>query len=282
MNSNQMTDKYINPFTDFGFKKLFGEEANKDLLIDFLNEVLQGRAKIKHLTYLKNEHLGYGEADRKAIFNLYCENEKGEKFIVELQKAEQKFFKDRSLYYSTFPIQEQAKQGDWNFELQAVYTIAIMDFIFEEEKKYQHIFQHNVQLFNQSTQQPFYHKLWFIYLEMPKFDKTENELTSHYEKWLFVLKNLAKLQGRPKALQEKVFQKLLEQAEIAKFDRKEQMAYQDSLKYYRDLKNSFDTYFERGQLFKAIEMAKKMKQNGESIEKIIEYTGLNQKDIESL
>src|SRR5271157_4820409 len=92
-------EKYINPFTDFGFKRLFGEEPNKDLLIDFLNELLkEEQGIIKELTYLKSEQLGRTESDRKAIFDLYCENDRGEKFIVELQKTKQKFFKDRTLY----------------------------------------------------------------------------------------------------------------------------------------------------------------------------------------
>ncbi len=128
----ELTEKYLNPFTDFGFKKLFGEEVNKDLLIDFLNSLLEGEQLVKDLTYLKNEHLGTSDIARKGIFDLYCENEKGEKFIVEIQKAKQDFFKDRSVYYSTFPIQEQAKQGVWNYELKAVYTIGILNFIFED------------------------------------------------------------------------------------------------------------------------------------------------------
>ena len=105
-----MKDRYINPFTDFGFKKIFGEEPNKDVLIDFLNSLLNGKEKIKNLTYSKNEHQGRSDSDRKAIFDLYCENDKGEKIIVEIQKTKQKFFKDRSLYYSTFPIVHQAEQ----------------------------------------------------------------------------------------------------------------------------------------------------------------------------
>ena len=75
-------DRYLNPYTDFGFKKLFGTEVNKDLLISFINSLLHGREKIKDLTYLNAEHLGVGEADRKAIFDVYCENENGEKFLV--------------------------------------------------------------------------------------------------------------------------------------------------------------------------------------------------------
>ena len=131
----EFIEKYINPFTDYGFKKLFGEEPNKDLLLDFLNELLkEEQGQIVDLTYLKTEQLGATEVDRKAIFDLYCENEKGEKFIVELQKSKQNFFKDRSLYYSTFPIREQAKRADWNFELKAIYTIGILDFVFDEDK----------------------------------------------------------------------------------------------------------------------------------------------------
>jgi predicted transposase/invertase (TIGR01784 family) len=125
-----LEDKYVNPLTDFGFKKLFGEEVNKDLLIDFLNELLPEKHKIKYLNYQKNEHLPSSEYDRKAIFDLFCESASGEKFIVEVQRAKQNYFKDRSVYYSSFPIQNQAIKGnEWNFKLNAVYTIGIFDFI---------------------------------------------------------------------------------------------------------------------------------------------------------
>ena len=125
-------DRYLNPYTDFGFKKLFGTEVNKDLLISFINSLLHGREKIKDLTYLNAEHLGGGEADRKAIFDVYCENEQGEKFLVEMQRGEQQYFKDRSLYYATFPIREQAHRGDWNYELKCVYIIGILNFCFDD------------------------------------------------------------------------------------------------------------------------------------------------------
>jgi predicted transposase/invertase (TIGR01784 family) len=93
-------EKYINPFTDFGFKKLFGSEYNKDLLIDFLNQVLGDREQIRDLTYLNSEKLGKTQNDRKAIFDLYCENEQGDKFIIELQNVPQQYFKDRSIFYA--------------------------------------------------------------------------------------------------------------------------------------------------------------------------------------
>ncbi len=98
-----LKDKYIDPLTGFGFKKLFGSELNKDLLIDFLNQLLPERHRIADLSYSKNEHLPANELDRKAIFDLYCQAESGERFIVEMQKAKQNFFKDRSVYYASFP-----------------------------------------------------------------------------------------------------------------------------------------------------------------------------------
>jgi predicted transposase/invertase (TIGR01784 family) len=119
-------EKYINPFTDFGFKKIFGSEYNKELLIDFLNQVLGERERIQDLTYMNTENQGKTQWDRKAVFDLYCENERGEKFIIELQNVAQLYFKDRSIFYASFPIQEQASKGkDWDYYLKAVYTIGI-------------------------------------------------------------------------------------------------------------------------------------------------------------
>jgi len=285
-------DKYINPLTDFGFKKLFGSEPNKDLLIDFLNLFLPPKHTIKNLTYTKNEHLGETLLDRKAIFDIYCESITGEKFIVEVQKAKQTYFKDRSIYYATFPIQEQAKRGDWNFKLIAVYTISILDFIFDDHQEDEHLL-HFVELKNQYGH-IFYDKLKFIYLELPKFKKTEKELDSRFDKWLFVFRHLAELQKRPKALQERIFEKLFEAAEIAKFTPEEREAYQSSLKYYRDIKNVVDTSKEEGLQEGRQEglqegrqegiglVAKNMKDKGMSIAVISELTGMSEEDIAHL
>lgn len=257
-------DKYINPLTDFGFKKLFGSEPNKELLIDFLNQLLPQKHQIKDLSYLKNEHLSDNELDRKAIFDIFCESESGEKFIVEVQKAKQNYFKDRSIYYSTFPIQEQAQKGDWNFQLSAVYTIGILDFVFDEHKDDQDII-HTVQLKDQNNS-IFFDKLTFIYIELPKFTKTADELESKQEKWLYVFRHLAKLQDRPQTLQDRVFGKLFDAAEIAKFSKEEKVLYEESLKYYRDIKNVVDTAKEEGAELKEIEAVLGFAKQGVSTE----------------
>lgn len=277
-------EKYINPFTDYGFKRLFGEEPNKDLLLDFLNELLKHeQGKITELTYLKSAKLGSSEEDRKAVFDLYCQNERGEKFIVELQKTKQKFFKDRAVYYSTFPIREQAQRGsDWTFELKAVYTVAILDFIFDEDQNELNKYRYDVKLTDVETCKIFYNKLTFVYLEMPKFQRDIKDLTTKFEKWMFVIRNLNKLDRVPDELREGIFEKLFEVAEIARFSPEEVQAYEDSLKSYRDLKNSLDTAFEEG-IEQGIEQVaiNGIKQE-KSDELIMELTGLSLEQIEYL
>ncbi|MDZ7881046.1 MAG: Rpn family recombination-promoting nuclease/putative transposase [Saprospiraceae bacterium] len=264
-------EKYINPFTDFGFKKLFGTEPNKDLLIDFLNQViLPKRRQITDLTYKKTEHLGATEFDRKAIFDLYCIGSNNERFIVEMQKAKQNYFKDRTVFYASFPIQEQAQQGDWNYKLSEIFTVGVLDFVFSDEPnpdvekdlledkgrdkrvtkrttpQEESDVRHVVQLKDENCR-VFYDKLTFIYLEMPNFTKTVEQLETTYDKWLYVLENLPNLQKRPHQLQETIFDRLFETAEIAKFSSQEKEQYEDSLKTYRDLKNVIDTAFDEGE-----------------------------------
>ena len=234
-----LQDRYLNPFTDFGFKTLFGTEVNKELLVDFLNQLLPEKHHIQDLTYASNEQVGRSEFDRRSIFDIFCIGQNGERFVVEMQKAKQNFFVDRSVYYTTFPIQQQALKGNWNYKLAAVYLIGILDFVFSEDKAEKRV-KHVIQLKDEQCR-VFYDKLTYIYLEMPHFTKTEDELLTQYDKWLYVLKQLPDLQDRPPKLQERIFQRLFDAAEIAKFNPADYASYLDSLKVYRDWRAVFET-----------------------------------------
>lgn len=237
-----MIDKYINPHTDFGFKRLFGSEFNKELLISFLNAMFHGEQNVQDVTYLNSEQLGDRADARRAIFDVYCENDKGEKFIVEMQNVYQEFFKYRTIYYSTFPIREQAQRGgEWDFRLNPVYTIGLLNFNFADGLENAKRWHHEVKLMEVETHEVFYDKLTYIYVEIPKFDKMESELVTMYDKWMCVLKNLSRLMQRPAALQERVFTRLFEQAEIAKFNNEELKLYEDSMNAYRDIVNAIRT-----------------------------------------
>jgi len=276
--------KYINPYTDFGFKKLFGEEANKDLLIDFLNQLLPDIHKIVNLTFKSPEQMGDIKSDRKAIFDIHCENEKRDRFIVEMQKAKLKFFKDRAVFYTTFPIKEQAEKGDWDFKLNPVYCVAILDFTFDDERE-QIDYMSHVQLKDQYCQ-TFFNKLKYIFIEMPRFTKQEYELENHFDKWLYFLKHLEDFENIPGILKEDLFLKAFEVAEIANFDKRQMAEYEESLKHYRDLKGVIDTSFEEGEKLGIEkgrkEMARKLKKKGIDIEIISETSGLSKEEIEKL
>jgi predicted transposase/invertase (TIGR01784 family) len=275
-----MKAKYINLFTDFGFKKIFGEEASKPLLIDFLRCILPD-SNIVDLTFKDKEKIGKSDNDRKAIYDIYCENSFGEKIIVELQKARQNYFKDRTIYYASFPIQEQAEKGDWNYELKAVYCIGILDFKFNEDQNESNEVIHTVQLKDQHNQ-VFYDKLRFVYLEMPNFKKNEFILQTRLEKWLYFIKHLENFETVPEIFRDNIFVQAFEKAEIAKYSEQERMEYEQSLKVYRDYNSTLDTAYDEGKIEGKIEVAKSLKENGVSIEIIAITTGLSKQQIEQL
>ena len=230
----EIAGRYINPYTDYGFKLLFGTEPNKDITLELVNALLQGKEVIKTLTLLPPEQLGDLKDKYAHMFKVYCENEQREKIIIEMQKADQQWFKDRSVYYSSFPIRSQAIKGNWNYKLKAVYTIGILDFVFDEDKDDKEYYHHVVKLMDVNTKEVFYDKLTYIYLEMPKFQKTEDELETMADKWLYALKNLPRLLELPAALQERIFKKFFDVAEIGNLSKEEYAKYFESEKVYYD------------------------------------------------
>jgi predicted transposase/invertase (TIGR01784 family) len=240
--------KYIDPFTDFGFKKIFGSEENKKFLISFLNDLLDITDAIKDIQYRNLEKLGLNIIDRKAVFDVYCTDVKGNNFIVELQRSQQRYFKDQSIYYTSFPIQEQSKKGDWDYKLNKVYFVGILDFEFNKEQPDQYLSKVVLKDQNNNT---FYDKLTYYYLEMPKFKKTETELANHLEYWLFYLNNLVDTQKIPEKLKnDELLHDAFDVAEFLALDKDEQFTYQHDLKVRLDYKNcmnfAIETAIERG------------------------------------
>ena len=285
--------RYINPYTDFGFKKLFGEEANKDLLIDFLNALLPKKHQVKTLEFRNPEHLGESPGDRRAVFDVFCDAENGDKFIVEMQKEDQEYFKDRSVFYSTHLIQEQGEKGKWNYQLKAVYFIGILDFIYDKKKK-RPILIRRVTLKDQNGR-VFYKKLQYIYIQIPAFQKTESQLVTHKDKWLYFLKNLPSLNQIPSIFGENVvFQQAFRTAEVAAMPKKDRDSYLHEQKQYRDYWATLETAEKKaenkgmaqgmaqGETQKAMEIAREMKKDGVDLKSIAKYTDLSLEVIERL
>jgi predicted transposase/invertase (TIGR01784 family) len=238
------------------------------------------------------------------VFDLYCEGDRGEKFIVELQKVKQQFFKDRSLYYATFPIQEEGNKGAWNYRLSEVFTVAVMDFAFDDS--YPDQYRHEVKLVETQTGEVFYDKLTLIYLEMPKFSKEASQLETHFDKWLYLLKNLNRFTDIPPVLQEPIFQRAFQIAEVANLNPQDMERYELSLKDKRDWESAIETAVEEGREkgfqqgiqegikegiekgmqegIKAgvVEVARNLKRTGLDVALIAQATGLAPEEIEKL
>ena len=248
---------YINPYTDFGFKKLFGEEGSKDLLIDFLNQLLPTEYKIADLEFRDKEITPEIPEFRKAIFDLHCENERKDKFVIEMQKSRLEFFKDRVILYMSFPIRNQAPKGgvlkvvkgedkkvDWNFKLKPVYFIGILDFEFDnQDMEGEYVVEVE---YKDQNNKVFYDKLKYFFVVMPRFKKTENDLKTHKDKWIYFLKNLSSFEEIPAILNEPIFQKGFELAKIANYDAKQLSDYEKSYNDYLGFKASMDFQFFQG------------------------------------
>jgi predicted transposase/invertase (TIGR01784 family) len=169
-NKPPIPGRYIDPLVDFAFKKIFGSEPNKDLLIAFLNEVFRGRKHIVDLVYNKNEHPGDLGDEGAAIFDLLCTGGDGEQFIIEVQRGRQGYFKERALFYTSRLTSNQAPKGkrsDWAYNLTEVYLIALLeDFTLEVSPANEYL--HDICLCNRDTGEIFYDKLGYTYIELRK------------------------------------------------------------------------------------------------------------------
>ena len=234
----QKKTKFINLRTDFAFKKLFFEDPNKDLLIAFLNALFKGRKVIKDLVYNKTEFPGDIKTEGSAIFDLACTGEKGERFIIEVQRAKKDNFKKRALFYTSRLISSQAPTGDravWNYDIDEVFLVALLDgFLLEgtPEKEY----LHDIVLCNRDTGETFYEGLGYIYIELLKFVKEEHELETDLDRWLYVLKNMNDLEKIPVFLRKTIFEKVFKIATYSNLTKEEKMLYD------LDLKKQWDDY----------------------------------------
>ena len=304
-------EKFINPFTDEGFKRIFGNEINKDMIIRFLNSLLN--ETITDITFRNVEALGICRNDRKAVFDIFCETDKHELIIVEMQKSSQKYFSDRVLYYASFAIQQQAtyakeqleqelkllkeeQEGNgskpkllrWNYAVNRVYVVCFLNYIMD--RKHLAKYRWDIIRMDRELKEPFSDTLMEIYLEMPKFKLRLSECDTLYKKFLFVLNNIEIMERLPKELNEQIFQKLKSIVEIERMTPDERLAYELSLSTERDLYACMETKYEEG-LEKGIEKGKaegiksvaaRLKHLGMDLPSITHATGLTEAEIQAL
>lgn len=240
--------KFINPFTDFGFHRIFGQEVHKELLIDFLNQLFFGEHYIEDITFLN-----------------------------PIQTPET--LDDRGLYYLARAISNQGQKGkDWKFVLQPVYGVFLLNYKMDVNSK----FRTDVILADRETGRMFSDRIRQVYLELPYFQKEPDECENDFERWIYLLKHMDTLERMPFKAKKAVFDKLLEVADVANLSKEERIQYDEALKRYRDYKNTIDYAEEKGILKGKESTARNMKADGLSHSIIQKYTGLSLEDIDKL
>ena len=281
--TNIIKAKYIDLMVDWSFKRIFGTEVNKDILIEFL-KVIFPQFAITDITYIPTEQLGIMEDDRKAIFDVLCKTEDGKTFLVEMQRGKQEHFFERALYYTSFPIMKQGKKAiakeeegadPWDFSLDGVFFLGILDFKYEQDE----MTEHRYQLLETKTLKQMTDKLEFVFVEVAKFDKGEDELETDLDKWLYLLKNMSTLLERPAALRDRVFGRLFDVAEYARLDDEERKNYVIAMNTARDTYNQIAYARKEGGQEKAYEIARKMISKGIDVDTVADFTGLTRDEI---
>jgi predicted transposase/invertase (TIGR01784 family) len=274
--------RYIDPMTDFGFKKIFGTDPGKDVLIAFLNEIFRGRKNIVDLVYNKNEHPGDNKNEGGVIFDLLCTDQNGERFIIEVQRGKQENFKQRALFYTSRLISEQAPKGkrsDWNYNVSGVFLIALLeDFALQDSPAGEYL--HDICLCNRLTGKIFYEDLGYIYVELTKFVKTEDQLETGLDKWLFVLQNMSSMDKIPVYLRKTIFEKLFNIAEYSNLTKEEKTMYDSSLKQKWDNKNVLD-YAVKEAVKEAVKDAREEERRS-FVDSLIQNTDFDDQKIASL
>lgn len=287
---------FINPFTDVGFKKIFGQEVTKDLLIDFLNDLLVDEKEIKDIKFLDKELMPEYMGDRGVIYDIYCTTENGEEFIVEMQNRQQVNFRERALYYLSRTISRQGERGtDWKFNLKAVYGVFFMNFRLDNMP---HRLRTDIILADRETHEQFSDKLRFIFIELPAFNKEEEECETDFERWIYVLKNMETLKRLPFKARKSVFEKLEKIVDIASLSKEEREKYDESIKVYRDslvtmafaeekgkkegIEIGIEIGKEEGHVEERLEIARNMKSIGMNVDAIQRVTKLTLEEIEKL
>ena len=279
MAENNIEGRYLNPLTDYGFKKVFGE---KDIMIAFLTDLLNPASPIEDVIFLDKEMEADGEDMRSVIYDLRCQTQDGGEFIVEMQNKGQSHFSNRILYYLSHAISEQGEKGtSWNFDLRPVYGVFFMNFHMKGLKP-QAI--RTIQLRVDETGEIFSEKLKAFTLELVDFkDKPEAYPKSQIEYWLYNLVNMESMtEALPFQTQQPIFSKMGSISELSHMNSEERRKYFNSLNKYRTNLSVMEFAIEEGQQKKVIEIARNAKNMGMEASIISKLTGLPISEIESL
>ena len=305
--------KYADLLDDDVFKLVFGRESTKDVMIEFLNQVIPDR-KIVDLEFIDKEMHPVERDAKGVVYDMFCRTDSGARIIVEVQRRKQPFYPERALYYSTFQIQRQVEAGADSYDFLPVYVINILNFKMDKHSDCKDV-KTVYRLYEENSHRLLTDRVTFIFIELPRFNKSIDELDGNIlEGMFFCFKNMAVLDERPKVLTHDIFSKIFEVSELYNMDQetrdkvihkmtterdlRNQMAYarQEAIEegiaeglaeglakgLAKGIEEGLAKGLAKGDLDRAIKVATQMLADGMPVDKIAKYTELSHEQIVAL
>ena len=273
--------KYADLLNDEVFKLVFGRESTKDVMIEFLNQVILDR-KILDLEFIDKEMHPIERDARGTVYDMFCKTDDGSRIIVEVQRRKQPFYPERALYYSTFQIQRQVEAGAEYYDFLPVYVVSILNFVMDDDPQSNAV-RTAYRLYEDNSHKLLTDRVTFIFIELPKFTKTVEELDGNIlEGMYFCFKNMAELESRPEVLDHHVFTKIFDVTELYNMDQDTRDKVLDNMTTERDLKNQMIYAREEGREEGIALAIKNMAESGLNAEQIAEIMKMSVADVQAM
>lgn len=278
--------KYADLLDDDVFKLVFGRESTKDVMIEFLNQVIPDR-RIKDLDFIDKEMHPVERDAKGSVYDMFCKTDDGSRIIVEVQRRKQPFYPERAIYYSTFQVQRQVEAGAEYYDFLPVYVVNILNFrmnVNDDSSEVKSVYR----LYEENTHHLLTDRVTFIFLDLSKFSKTIKELDGNIlEGMYFCFKNMASLEDRPAALRHEVFTKIFAVTELYNMDQQTRDKVLDKMTTERDLRNqmawakqeAIEEGRAEGQQSKAVEIAIKLIATGMPKAEAAAFVGISEEDL---
>ena len=273
--------KYADLLNDEVFKLVFGRESTKDVMIEFLNQVILDR-RILDLEFIDKEMHPVERDAKGTVYDMFCKTDDGSKIIVEVQRRKQPFYPERALYYSTFQIQRQVEAGAEYYDFLPVYVVSILDFVMDDDPQSNAV-RTAYRLYEDNSHKLLTDRVTFIFIELPKFTKTVDELDGNIlEGMYFCFKNMPELESRPEVLDHHVFTKIFDVTELYNMDQDTRDKVLDNMTTERDLKNQMIYAREEGREEGIALAIKNMAESGLNAEQIAEIMKMSVADVQAM
>ena len=281
---DESIQRYVDILSNGGFKALFGDIANKDVVMSIMNVFLPEHRRVVEISYLPTEHHGpILDHSKDFQFDFMCTDASGTVFIVEMQRYHEDYWFKRCVSYASRAYDRQNRKGE-NYNVPPVYLIGLMGTEIEhpdtERWKDRYISEYTFR--EKDTHDLLDETIIIIFAELTRFSKAISECQSDTDRILYILKNMGRLHNQPVELQAEVYRRIFEACEIAAFREDKRIQYERDMYDEKRLRGIESAYRRIGREEAQMEMARKFKSLGVAIDTIVEATGLDKETVEAL